>query len=351
MGNDIYIIGEIGWETDLATLIASVEKTDRTKPLNIHIHSCGGSVYDGLAIYNYLKGLDQEVNTMSSGLVASIASIIFLAGKKENRTVNKTDSFLIHLPSNFGGGTSEDLTKTVEELKKIEDQISDIYAKETDLTKDEAMELMKKDDFLTVDFLKEKGFVSEIIEFKAVARLGTKTDNEMAKKNVTKDEVEDIFTTFFNKYFPGKTNPTNKIVTDATGDVSIDFTELDTDATPANGDTAEIDGSKAEGEFLMPSGETFKFVGGVLEIVPVENEDDTEALQARITELESQLSTAKASITEQETLVATKETELTNVKEGFKAFKAEVTSKFDYDGKKKKEEPGQEEGRSLFKKE
>ena len=77
MNNDIYLIGEVGWEITLQSVIDLVEKTDKTKPLNVHIHSQGGGVYDGLAVYNYLKGLDQEVHTYSAGLVASIASIIF----------------------------------------------------------------------------------------------------------------------------------------------------------------------------------------------------------------------------------------------------------------------------------
>ena len=70
MNNDIYIIGEIGYDANLITLMADVEKADKSKPLNVHIHSGGGGVYDGLAMYNYLKGLNQEVNTISAGVVA-----------------------------------------------------------------------------------------------------------------------------------------------------------------------------------------------------------------------------------------------------------------------------------------
>ena len=149
----------------------------------------------------------------------------------------------------------------------------------------------------------------------------------------------------FAKYFP-KAEPTNKIVQDAMG-VEIDFTELEEDVTPANGDTAMVEGSKAEGDYLMPGGETFKFADGVLEIMPAEEveeeeaaPDANEALQAEINDLKEQLAAATASITENETLVATKETELVNVKKNFADFKAEISSEFDYDGKKEKKEEG-----------
>ena len=160
--NDLYLIGEVGYEITLTDVINKVNNSDKKKPLNINIHSQGGSVYEGLAIYNYLKSLKQEVNTHSSGLVASIASIFFLAGK--NRTINNTDNFLIHLPSGMSMGNAKDFEKTAKELRDIENKLATIYENETNLTKEEALELMKNDEFLNVDFLLEKGFVNDIIK-------------------------------------------------------------------------------------------------------------------------------------------------------------------------------------------
>lgn len=344
MNNDIYIIGEIGYDANLITLMADVEKADKSKPLNVHIHSGGGGVYDGLAMYNYLKGLDQEVNTISAGVVASIASVIFLAGNRETRKINRTDSFLIHLPMGGNMGNAKDLEKTAKELREIESKLAAIYTAETDLTTEEALSLMEEDKFSDVDFLKAKGFVSEIVEFKAVAKLDNYNNNEMNKEE-SKGFLERI-DAMFAKYFP-KAEPTNKIVQDATG-AEIDFTELEEDATPANGDTAMVEGSKAEGDYLMPGGETFKFADGVLEIMPAEEveeeeaaPDANEALQAEINDLKEKLAEATASITENETLVATKETELVNVKKNFADFKAEISSEFDYDGKKENKNEGE----------
>lgn len=344
MNNDIYIIGEIGWEADLSTLIASVEKSDKTKPLNVHIHSGGGGVYDGLAMYNYLKNLDQEVNTFSSGLVASIASVIFLAGKRETRTINRTDNFLIHLPMGGSFGNAKDMEKTAEELREIENKISDIYVAESDITKEEAMALMEEDKFLDVDFLKEKGFVNEIVEFKAVAKLDNKKENEMTEKDQKGfiDRIEGMFA----KYFP-KDEPKSKIVQDGTG-TEIDFTELEASATPIVGDKAMVDGKKADGDYVMSNGNTWQFENGEFknEIV----KDESEELKNQITELTNKLEEANTTIEEKNTLIASKDTDFTSLKDELTEIKASIGSKEVEPAKKeKKEQKEKNTDRKLFK--
>lgn len=333
MANDIYLIGEVGWEITLASVIEQVKNSDASKPINLHIHSGGGSVYDGLAIYNYLKGLDQEVHTASSGLVASIASIFFLAGKRETRKINSTDSFLIHLPMGWSDGNAEDFEKTAKELRDIENKLADIYASETNLTKEEAIELMKKDEMLDVNFLQEKGFVNEIIEFKAVANL-TNNKKETMSEQLTEEKVEGLLNKFYNKFFGKKEAPTSKIVQDANG-MDIDFTDVPEDGEPSLGDKATIDGSNAEGEYLMPSGDKFVFEAGELkEIIKEEIEDDNAQLDeanAKIAELEA----------ENETLKAEKETatnSLSEIKNDFTELKNSISSDYKVNKKTKKEE-------------
>lgn len=335
--NDIYLIGEVGYEINLQSVIDSVAKSDKEKPLHIHIHSQGGSVYDGLAIYNYLKTLEQEVHTSSSGLVASIASVIFLAGKKETRKINSNDSFLIHLPMGFNGGNAKDLEKTAKELRDIENKLAEIYAKETNLTSDEAIELMSKDEMLKVDFLKEKGFVSEIVEFKAVANL---YNNQKQMKQVTEEQVNSMFAKFEAKLKNiFKSKPTAKLVQDANG-VEINFADLDEEATPSVGDKATVDGVNADGEYVMPDGTKMVFVGGELTEIIEETEDEQtlEEAQARITELEAEVEALK---TEKDTF----QNNLKTLKTEFKNFKNEVSSNFKGE-RRTREEGGQNQNQT-----
>ena len=344
MNNDIYLIGEIGKTVNLKTVMDSVNNSDKSKPLNFHIHSEGGSVYDGIAIYKYLKGLDQEVNTFSAGLVASIATIIFLAGKKETRTVTQGDKFLIHLPRNAAKGTADEIDKVVNELRIVENQLSGIYELETGISKEDVSAKMKDEDFVSTDWLKENGFVNDIIEFKAVAKLTKtkiKSKNKM-KKNLSKED-KSWFTQMFNKHFA---QPTNKIVVDA-NDVEIDFTDVEEDATPVVGDKATVDGAPADGSYVMPSeddmmnGQTFVFVAGELtEIVEPKTEgDDTEALKKENEDLKAEISTLKAEN-------KTSTDNLVDMKNDLKEMKNKIETSFEWDGKKvRTEEKGK--GRSF----
>jgi len=339
MSNDIYLIGEVGREITLANTIDKVNNSNSVEPLNVHIHSGGGSVYDGLAIYNYLKGLKQEVNTISSGLVASIASIIFLAGRKETRVVNNTDSFLIHLPLSGKKGNAEDFEKAAKELRSVEDKLSNIYVKETNLTKEEALGLMNKDEMLDVNFIKEKGFVSTINEFKAVAKFNINNKDEMSN-TLTKKEAEGLFgklERLISNTFGKKDEPTNKIVQDSIG-TDIDFTGVEEDGTPQKGDSATINNEKAEGSYLMPSGETFVFVDGVLDsITEASNDDSNEELEAakkEIEELKATLEATNSTVTEKEKEIETMTNSFTEVTNEFKELKNTITSGYVPAGKK-----------------
>ena len=348
MKNDIYLIGEVGFEITLKSVVDAVNESDKNKPLNVHIHTGGGSVFDGLAIYNYFKTLKQEVHTKSAGLVASIGSIIFLAGKKETRTINSNDNFLIHLPEGMGFGNAEDLEKNAKMLRDIENKISDIYEKETDITKEEAMELMKKDEMMDIDFLKDKGFVAEIVEFKAVANFNNKT---MKKDAVTKQEVETILDKFINKSFPKK-EPKNKIVQDANG-IELNFMDLEDSDTVAVGDKAMVDGANATGDYILPSGETYTFADGELTVIVDAEEGDEETIESlkqEIERLKDELGTNAQTVTDAEAEVTTLTNKVKKLKKATLKLKDKITGSFDYSNKnKKKDNDGKSTSRSLFK--
>tara|TARA_R110000851_G_scaffold73647_3_gene162434 strand:- start:181 stop:1269 length:1089 start_codon:yes stop_codon:yes gene_type:complete len=336
MSNDIYLIGEVGYEITLANTIDKVNSTDKSKPLNVHVHSVGGSVYEGLAIYNYLKGLKQEVNTISDGLVASIASIFFLAGNKETRKVNSTDSFLIHLPTGGMQGNASDFEKTAKELRDIENKLASIYVNETNLTKEEALSLMKEDEMLDVNFLKDKGFVSEINEFKAVAKFNINNKNEM-NETLTKEEANGLFAkfgekldAFVNSIGGKKEENTNKIVQDSTGK-EINFPDIANDASLQKGDSATVDNKKAEGSYLMPKGETLVFFGGILDSISEPSEEDNskkelEASNKKVEELQASLDISNTLNTEKDTEILEIKASFETVTNEFKELKNTFTS-------------------------
>lgn len=320
MKNKIQIFGEIGWEVTLDTVMKQVANTDENETLIVEIHSGGGSVIEGIAIYNYLKNLDREVQTESVGMVASIATIIWLAGTK--RTLNSLSSFLIHQPFNWAEGTADDIQKAADELKKFENTLAEIYANETDLTKEEAIEKMKLDEFAEIDFLLDKKFVTDVIEFAAVASFKgfknkktlTKKKKKMAKTKLTEKQKNSFLAKFskLGKTIENLLGIENKMVADANGE-EINFPDIEDDATPDVGDKAEVDGKAIEdGKRVMPDGEIWEFLDGKLDKkTPKENEDSADDSD-EVVDLKQEIVDLKKTNTDLQAKFDGKENELKN---------------------------------------
>lgn len=317
-----YINGEIGWEVKLDKIVKEWNQ-DIT---DVYINSIGGDVWEGVAIYNFLK--EKKINTHTNGIVASIASIIFLSGKE--RIVNQFDDFLIHLPFSYGLGTSEDMQKSANELKKIENKLAKIYEAETSLTFDEALAQMKLDEMVNPEWLKEKGFVNEIKEFKAVAKFNY---NNMSTNLTAEDKtwIEQGFASIKNLFKPKALK-----LQDANG-VEIDFYELETDASPKVGDKARVDGKDAVGEYVMPSGQTYIFEAGALtEIKEQAGSDETAALKQENADLKAEIETLKAQASKKQTEFDGK---LNDLQTKFTDFQNELKTKFNWDGRTEDPKP------------
>ena len=274
MKNDIYLEGVVGDDLTLKSIRELVDKSDKSQPLDVSINSPGGDVYQGEAIYNYLKGLDQEVNTHAVGLVASMASIFYLAGKK--RTAHKgSNNIYIHLPLGGSFGNAKDLEKDAKELRRIEDKMSNIYALETNLTKKEALELMRNEGMVETDFLLEKGIVTEMLEFKAVATLNINKNNrdmsDIEKRQKTfLSQLENLF----------KKAPKAIMVTLEDG-TKLDFEREE--GEPQVGDKATYNGENAEGDYILPNETVYNFVDGELKNITEKEVEEEEVVEGQLT--------------------------------------------------------------------
>lgn len=332
----IYIYGEIketvnpnadayGYSS-LITVKKQVENQPDSEFFDVHINSVGGEVDEGFKIYDYLKSLGKPINTYSEGMIASMGTVIFMAG--ENRYIRPTDKFMIHFPSIIISGKSKDLEASVVILKELENKFLEFYSQFTNIEETDMKGFLNEDTFLTSEQLISFGFATEIIsDLKAVAKLNiniNKQEEKQMSEQMSKEQVEGLFNGFFAKlgdFIKGK--PKAKLVQDAEG-VEIDFTDLGEDDTPAIGDKATVGGEDAQGEYLLPSGETYVFEAGALvEIKAVVKEEkpqpseEVEALKAKIAELEAQAS-AKAKL-------------VTELEKEVKTIKASISGKYIYD--------------------
>lgn len=177
---DLYFYNQIGPESLDQVLTAAGTDED----LNVHINSPGGSVYDGLAIYNFLSSSKNKVNVSIDGLAGSVASVIAMAG--DNIDIHDSGMLMIHNSGFMGfGGNKEDLEKQIEVLDKIDNAMLSIYQARTGQSKEVLQAFMNKETFFTSKEAKKLGFVNKIIKPKKVTAELLINNDKM--ENVLKD--------------------------------------------------------------------------------------------------------------------------------------------------------------------
>lgn len=159
MNTNIYVYGEIRkgdfWEKvfgpdetrvdaySFKDLLASVE----TPKVTVRINSMGGSVSEGLAIYNQLTDFPGEVETIVDGFACSIASVIFMAGTK--RIVPESSLVMIHNAWSSAVGDANAMRKAAELLEKVTTPSINIYQSKTGLDESYIKSLMDNETWLT----------------------------------------------------------------------------------------------------------------------------------------------------------------------------------------------------------
>ena len=182
---EISIYDEIGdFGTSAKEFIEEV-KSVGDGDITLRINSVGGSVFDGLAIYNTLRSHSGFVNIKIEGLAASISTVIAMAG--DSIEMSENGFFMIHNPFGKSAGEAGDMRKTADLLDKIKDEIMEIYSKRTNLTFGELSDMMDKETWLSSQEAMDMGFVDKITEPMKIA-----ASFDLSKfTNVNEQEVND----------------------------------------------------------------------------------------------------------------------------------------------------------------
>ena len=159
---EISIYDEIGDYGTSAKQFIDDLKSVGSKDITIRMNSVGGSVFDGLSIYNVLRSHQGYVKVKIEGLSASIASIIALAG--DDIEMAENGFFMIHNPFGKSMGGADDMRKTADLLDKIKQELINIYANKTQLSEETISSMMDEETWLTSQEAKEMGFIDTITE-------------------------------------------------------------------------------------------------------------------------------------------------------------------------------------------
>ena len=140
-----------------------LENDDEDKPIKVFVNSPGGSADSGFAIYDAMKFVKPQIITLTNGICASAAVIIFLGGDKEKRFSLPNARFLIHQPSTFSQGAASDLEITAREILKIREQYNSIVSEATGKSIEQITEDADRDFWLSANEAVEYGLVTKII--------------------------------------------------------------------------------------------------------------------------------------------------------------------------------------------
>lgn len=316
MVKDIFIYGEVGKQVTLDTVLKEI--TPKAEKYVVHIHSPGGDVFEGFAIYNALRNTGKEIEVRIEGVCASIAATIASAASPGQLIMNSKGQFMIHNPRfNNISGDSKELRNAAVLLEQIKTQFLTEWSSRTGLTPEQLSTMYDSETWMTPEEAKELGFVDEVREvLKAVALADFKKYNNMQDKNKILAFVDDFAKKVKSIWAEGP-----KAITDTLEDgTTITFQSEDEDVIGKP--VVYEDGSPLPpGNYNLTGGRTLTVgEGGIVETItePSEPEqependmklqEENEALKAKITELESALQAR----TEATTKLEAKATELEN---------------------------------------
>lgn len=137
------------------------------KSIKLLLNSPGGSVFDGMAVYNLLSSVRDKLDVEVIGLAASISSIIAMAGK--SLAIAEGAYLMIHDPFTVTVGGAEDLRKTADLLDTMKGEFIAIYAKKSGLEDKEISKMMDDETWFTASQAVEKGFADSIEDYGEVA--------------------------------------------------------------------------------------------------------------------------------------------------------------------------------------
>lgn len=105
-----------------------LDSSDPGKDISIYLNSPGGSVYAGLGIYDTMQFIGSEVATICTGMAASMAAVLLVAGAKGKRSALKHSRVMIHQPMGGAQGQASDIEITAREIQKLKKELYAIIA-------------------------------------------------------------------------------------------------------------------------------------------------------------------------------------------------------------------------------
>lgn len=139
-----------------------LDSADPGKDISIYINSPGGSVYAGLGIYDTMQFIGSEVSTICTGMAASMAAVLLVAGKEGKRWALPHSRVMIHQPMGGAQGQASDIEITAREIQKLKKELYTIIADHSHQSFDKVRADSDRDYWMTSEEAKAYGMIDQI---------------------------------------------------------------------------------------------------------------------------------------------------------------------------------------------
>lgn len=154
-------------DDDVANLVVAqllhLESDDPDKDISVYINSPGGGVYAGLAMYDTMRFIKPDVQTICFGIAMSMGSLLLAAGTPGKRMALPNSRILIHQPSGGFQGQASDIEIHAREALQLREHVEGIYAAHTNQPQERVREDMERDRFFTAEQAHEYGLIDRVI--------------------------------------------------------------------------------------------------------------------------------------------------------------------------------------------
>ena len=140
-----------------------LDSADPGKDISLYLNSPGGAVYAGLGIYDTMQFISSDVSTICTGMAASMAAVLLVAGSKGKRDALKHSRVMIHQPMGGVQGQASDMEITVREIQKIKKELYSIISSHSGQNDEQIEKDSDRDYWMTATEAKDYGMIDEVM--------------------------------------------------------------------------------------------------------------------------------------------------------------------------------------------
>lgn len=140
-----------------------LDSSDPGKDISIYINSPGGSVYAGLGIYDTMQYISSDVKTICTGIAASMAAVLLVAGEKGKRFALNHSRVMIHQPMGGAQGQASDIEITAREIQKLKKELYTIISNHSGVAFGKVEKDSDRDYWMTSAEAKAYGMIDDVL--------------------------------------------------------------------------------------------------------------------------------------------------------------------------------------------